>query len=223
MTYRDDRDADRARIASLEAELAAANKRVSELEHQESTALVRAEDGAIALTSKPGAAKKWLGAPLELELVRVLDGEFPSDKFEDLIDPIREIVRDAGRTEILKSSMTWSAATGPKSTGPFLVATISVRDGRTKITVTDKLGQVAGAVHGGIGGGLGGGGIILPIAIANTLFPPLIPVALALWLGPIYLGTRAIFKRVAKRRATQLQRLFDMLVSEVERGIPKAS
>lgn len=223
VTYRDDRDADRARIESLEAELAAATKRVSELEHKESTALVRAGDGAVALISTPGAAKTWLGAPLELELKTELDGEFPTADFEDLIEPIRELTRDSGRTEMLRSSMTWSASTGPKSTGPFLVATISVRDGKTRITVTDKLGQLAGAIHGGVGGGVGGGTIVVPIALASTFLTPfLIPVFLVGWLGSAWLGTRALYKRLAKRRATKLQGLFDLLVEEVTRGIEKA-
>ncbi len=222
MTYRDDRDADRARIESLEAELAAANRRVSELEHRESTALVKASDGAIALMSQPSASTTWFGSPLTLELVRELDGAFPTEEFEELIEPIRTILRDSGRTEILKSSLTWSATASAKSTGPFLVATVSVRDGRTKLTVTDKLGPLAGAMFGGVGGGVGGGTIIVPILAGGALFAPLIPVFLLGWLGASWFGSRAIFKRVARRRANQLQRVFDALVEEIERGIARA-
>jgi hypothetical protein len=222
VTYRDDRDADRARIESLEAELAAANRRVSELEHKESTALVKATDGAVALMSKPGPATTWFGSPLTLELMRDFDGAFPTENFEDLIEPIRTLLRDSGRTEVLKSSLTWSATAREKSTGPFLVATVSVRDGRTKLTVTDKLGPLAGAMFGGVGGGVGGGTIVVPIIAGGALFPPLIPVFLLGWLGASWFGSRAIFKRVARRRANQMQRVFEALVEEIQRGIEKA-
>ena len=222
MTYRDDRDADRARITALEAELAVATKRVAQLEGRESTALVVASQGALALTSRPSASTTWFGAPLELDLEREFAGAFPVDHFEDLIDPIRAIVRDPGRTEVLKSSMTWSASTGPKAMGPFLVVTVSVRDGRTRLAVSDKLGQLAGAIFGGVGGGAGGGTLILPIMLGMAAGPALIPVALVAWLGGAWLGCRSLFRRSSRKRANQLQRVFDALVTEIETGIAKA-
>ncbi|MBA2541146.1 MAG: hypothetical protein H0V17_16010 [Deltaproteobacteria bacterium] len=222
MTYRDDRDADRARVTALEAELAGANRRIAELEGKQELALVRANDGALALTSKPTASKKWLGAPIEMELAREFPGAFPTAQFEDLIEPIRTIARDPGRTEILKSSLTWTSSTGPKAIGPFLTVTVSVRDGKTKLAVFDKLGQAAGAVFGGIGGGVGGGTIFVPLALGITFIPVLTPVFMAAWLGGTWWGSRAVFKRVARRRATQLQAIFDALVVEIEDAIAKA-
>ena len=222
MTYRDDRDADRARIESLEAELAAATKRVSELECKESTALVRAEGGAVALISRPAAATTWLGAPLELDLEREFAGAFPADKFEDLIEPIRSTLRDAGRTEILKSSMTWSASAGPKSTGPFLVVTISIREGKTRLVVSDKLGQLAGAIFGGVGGGAGGGTIIQPIMAGAAVAPVLVPVAMIAWLGGAWMGCRSLFKWRARKRAAGVQRMFDLLVEIIDTEIQAA-
>jgi hypothetical protein len=221
VTYRDDRDADRARIEALEAELAAATKRVAELEHKESTALVRANDGALALTSKPGASTTWFGAPLELELERDIAGTFPVDQFEDLVEIIRATVRDAGRTEILKTSMTWQSTTNPKGTGPFIVITVSVRDGRTRLAISDRLGQLAGAMFGGVGGGVGGGTIVLPIMIGMAITPALIPVTLLTWLGTAWMGSRALFKRGARKRANKLQQLFERLGDEIVTAIAK--
>ncbi len=222
MTYRDDRDADRARIEALEGDLAAANKRVAQLEGKESTALVVASQGAIALTTQPGASTTWFGSPLELRLERDLAGIFPVDRFEDLVEQIRDITRDSGRTEILKSSLTWSSATSAKTTGPFFVVTVSVRDGRTRLVVTDKLGQLAGAIFGGVGGGAGGGTIIVPIMLGMAAGPALIPVALIAWLGGSWMGCRSLFKWRAKKRATTLQRVFDTLVDEIATTIAKA-
>src|SRR5512139_559992 len=107
MTYRDDRDADRARIEALEAELARSKARVEELEGKRSQALVLATSGGLVPRDQ-SASTKWAGAPFRLELSRQWDKEFPLAKLEDLLDPIREITRDNGRVEMLRTSMTWT-------------------------------------------------------------------------------------------------------------------
>src|SRR5947208_7207110 len=106
MAYRDDREADQARIAALESELSVAQKRVAELEHRERTALVVASGGALVHSS----AKRWLGAPLELGLSRRFEGEFPVKRFEDLIMMYRKIMRDHGLSELLPSSLAWRSS-----------------------------------------------------------------------------------------------------------------
>jgi len=216
MSYRDDRDADQARIAALEHELAQANDRLATIEGRQSQALVLATEGALVPGGRGGAAR-WFG-PGNLQLARRFDGTFPADRFEELIDRIREITRDPGRTELLKSSLTWFASRGEKSTGPFRVVTVTTRDGITTLTVTDRLAGLAGAIYGGVGGGVGGGGISIPI-MASVAVPVLTPVFLLGWLGGIFLGTRAIYRRAARRRAVALQQLFDALVADVERAL----
>jgi hypothetical protein len=219
MTYRDDRDADRARIAALEADLAKAERRVAELEGRREVALVQASSHALARAgAAPSAAKTWLGAPLRLALTRRWAGAFPTDGFEDVIERLRELTRDPGRSELLRSSLTWSATAGERSAGPFTVVTITVRDGQTTLTVTDRLGALAGALFGGVLGGVGGGGLVAPIA-ATIAVPLLAPVFFAGWLGGIYAGTRALFRRTARRRAEAMQQLFDALVVVVEAEI----
>src|SRR5262245_25139490 len=104
MTYRDDRDADRARIAALEAELAKAERRVAELEGRRVLALVQAGGNALARAdAAPSAARTWLGAPLRLALTKRWDGAFPVERFEDVIERIREVMRDPGRSELLRA------------------------------------------------------------------------------------------------------------------------
>ena len=221
MSYRDDRDADQSRIAALETELAGANKRIAELEGRREQALVLASGGELATASPPTAAKRWLGAPLELKLSRELPGSFPTDRFEDVIERIRAITRDPGRTEVLKSSLTWSASTGPKGIGPFTIVTVSVRDGVTRLAVTDRLGPAAGAMYGGVGGGAGLGTIAVPIAAAAMIMPLLAPVLALAWIGTAWVGARSLFKRIARSRAERLQQLFDALVEELDAAIPK--
>lgn len=220
MSYRDDRDADQARIAALERELAEAQDKLSALQDRRSQALVLASRGG--LVSQRGqreesGAARWFG-PANLQFARRFDGAFPAARFEELIERIRELTRDPGRSELLTSSLTWFASRGEKSTGPFRVVTVTVRDGATTLTVSDRLGSLAGAIYGGVGGGVGGGGISLPI-LASSAVPLLAPVFILGWLGGVFLGTRAIYKRAARRRAVALQQLFDALVEDIERAL----
>jgi len=221
MTYRDDRDADQARIAALEAELAAAQKKIGELEGHREQALVLATPGGALVANRPRtAAETWLGAPLRLELVRTFEGALASERFEDLLPLIRELAHDTGRTEILRTSFTWSPSAGANTAGPFIVVTITVKDGRTTLSVHDKLGQLAGALFGGFGGGLGGGAMVAPI-MASVAVPLLAPVFFAGWFGGVYATTRWLFRRSARRRAQQLQRVFDALAAELEKLLPQ--
>ena len=212
--YRDDRDADQARIASLEAELEVAKARIDDLEGKRSQALVLASSTSLTPAGKPRTGTRVAGAPMRLELMRTFDGTFPADKFEDLIESIREITRDRGRTELMRSSVAWWASSSDRSTGPFTSITVSIKDGRTNLIVTDRLGQLAGALYGGIGGGVGGGAIMLPI-LASMAMPVAIPVIVLDWFGGIYAGTRALFKRSARKRAENLQRVFDAVAAEI--------
>ncbi len=216
MTYRDDRDADRARIEALEAELAQAQKKIADLEHRETTALVRAGGNALAVAG--GAKAPWYGAPLRLELTRQFAGEFPRDQLEDLIGLIRRLSSDPGHAELLKSSMTWSSGLARRDAGPRVVVNVAIHDGVTDLVVTDSLGQLAGGVYGGFGGGVGGGAIAVPIFAAISM-PVLIPVTVVAWLGGVFLGARAIYKRAARRRAIKLQDLFAALSVEIEKRI----
>ena len=220
MAYRDDREADQARIEALERELAVAQDKLAVLEGRQSQALVLASPGALVREGGQKRAAWWFGAPRQLQFTRRFDGAFPAERFEELVERIREVTRDPGRTELLRSSMTWFASRAGKSLGPFRVVTVTVRDGVTTLTVTDRLTALAGAIYGGVGGGVGGGGFGLPI-LAATAVPVLAPVFILGWLGGVFLGTRAIYKRAAQRRAVALQQLFDALVADIEGTLSK--
>ncbi len=222
MSYRDDRDADQARIDALEQELAATREKLATLEGRQSQALVLASQSALVRGGVQSGAARWFGAPGQLQLTRRFDGAFPAERFEELIERIREIMRDPGRTELLRSSLTWFASRGEKSPGPFRVVTVTIRDGITTLAVTDRLGGLAGAIYGGVGGGVGGGGLGLPI-MASVAVPVLAPVFILGWLGGVFLGTREIFKRAARRRAVALQQLFDALAADIESALRGAS
>jgi hypothetical protein len=217
MSYRDDRDADQARIASLERELGETRDKLAALEGRRTQALVLATRGALVPGAQPSSAGRVFG-PGTLRLARRFDGAFPAARFEHLIERIRELTGDPGRTEVLNASLTWFASRGDRSIGPTRIVTVAVRDGATTLTVTDRLSGLAGAIYGGVGGGVGGGGLSLPI-MASTLVPMLAPVFLLGWLGGVFLGTRALYLRLARRRAEELQQVFDALVGDIERAL----
>ena len=220
MAYRDDREADQARIEALERELEVAQDKLAVLEGRQSQALVLASPGALVREGGQKGVAWWFGAPGQLQFARRFDGAFPADRFEELVERIREVTRDPGRTELLRSSLTWFASRAEKSPGPYRVVTVTVRDGVTTLTVTDRLAGLAGAIYGGVGGGVGGGGLSLPI-LAATAVPVLAPVFILGWLGGVFLGTRAIYKRAAHRRAVALQQLFDALAADIEGALGK--
>jgi hypothetical protein len=219
MSYRDDREADRARIAALEAELTAANRRIDELEGNRSQALVLASDGALTPAGKPSTrAAKWAGAPVRLALDKKLEGTFPADKFEDVVAAIRRITGDHGRIELLRSSMTWWATSPERGVGPFISINLTTKDGVTTLSMTERLAPLAGAIYGGIGGGVGGGGLAAPV-FASIAVPILAPLFVLGWVGGTYGICRAIYKRSAKKRAEKLQMTFEAVVAEVEREL----
>lgn len=217
MSYRDDRDADQARIAALERELGETRDKLAALEGRRTQALVLATRGALVPGARPSSAARVFG-PGTLRLARRFDGAFPPARFESLIERIRELTGDPGRTEVLNASLTWFASRGDRSSGPYRIVTVAVRDGATTLTVTDRLAGLLGAIYGGVGGGVGGGGLSLPI-MASTLVPVLTPVFLLGWLGGVFLGTRALYLRLARRRAEELQQVFDALVGDIERAL----
>jgi len=213
VTYRDDRDADQARIEALEGDLVVANKRIAELEGRREQALV------LASASTPTtAAKRWFGAPLQLEFERTFEGAFPAEKFEELVENIRDITRDRGRTELMKSSVAWWSSATERGIGPFTCVTLTVKDGKTILRVTDKLGQLAGAMYGGLWGGIGGGGLAAPI-FATIALPVLAPVFFGAWIGGTFGLARTIYKRQAKKRAQKLQQVFAAVEGVVAREL----
>src|SRR5438105_926456 len=147
MSYRDDRDADQAHIAALEAQLASARSRISELEGRRDQALVLTSRGALDVAGKPrSAAVRWLGAPLVLEMSRTFERAFPAERLDDLVGAIREIAQEPGRAELLRSSLTWYASGA--GTSARTTVTVVVRDGKTTLRVSDRLHQLAGAIFG---------------------------------------------------------------------------
>ena len=216
VTYRDDRDAEQARITALETELRAAKQRIDELEGKQSEALVVQHRGALALAT-PTTGAKIFGGPRMLRLFRRFDRPLGREHFERLIERIRDLTGAMGRSELLTTSLMWTRAS-ENSPGPNEHVTIIVRDGATTLQITDRVGALAGALYGGVGGGLGGGGLAIPILL-STVTPVLAPVYFAAWFGGVFGLTRTLFKRGVRGRAIRLQALFDALGADIESAL----
>ena len=107
--------------------------------------------------------------------------------------------------------------------GPAILAarlrSVSVRAGRTRITIQENLAPLIGAIFGGIGGGMGGGGMgpIIGIGVgafhlAGAAFAAIVP----LWLVTTSFNARTAFVRTSRRRMRQLESLADRLAGVVK-------
>ncbi len=164
----------------------------------------------------PGAAtwqRWWLGGPTRLSFERVVVGEVPESEYQVMVDEMRRVLKNVGQVSQLGRSFTWTAARGAASQRGLEVA-VSVRGGRTRITVQESLAPLLGAMYGGIGGGMGGGGLgpLLGVVTGALHFSGGIVLAvIPLWLGTTFLTARGFFHRTATRRERELATLADRL------------
>ena len=113
--------------------------------------------------------------------------------------------------------MTWRAETANKSR--TIQITVNSRDGQTTLRLEENLTQFAAGLFadttGGVGGGLGVGfGVgfglnVLGSALSATLFP--LGVA-----GLSFIGSRAIYRAIVKKRRHAMGGLFEQLFHEVK-------
>lgn len=217
--FRNDRDADHARIAALEAQLAESNARVEQLEAHRSHALVLATPATLAASTKRSVPERLAGAPLTLELRRTFAGALSADHFETLVDRIRALTGERGRTEMLRASFTWTSVPERRRDAKTTV-TLTVRDGSTELVVDERLTRVANGTFGPIVGGTSGIGFVLGTVVGFAINPVIGIASAAAFYGSTYTGARALYRRTAKKRAEKLQQLFDALGDEVDRALP---
>ena len=104
-----------------------------------------------------------------------------------------------------------------------LEVVVSVRGGRTRITVQENLAPLIGQIFGGIGGGMGGGGMgpIIGILVGVLHLPAAaIGAIIPLWLGTTYVTARTAYHAGGKRRIRELAGLADRLAALAREIIP---
>ena len=165
---------------------------------------------------------RFVGGPTRILHERIVEGELPEAEFPYLVEEIRRSIGSAGHVSQLGRSFTWSMPENSVRGG--LEISVSVRAGRTRITVNEKLGSLIGMVYGPIGGGMGGGGfgIISGILGGALNRPELLIAVLPLWLIATYGTARTIYSGTSRRRRLELGELADRLAAIVAEEVGAA-
>jgi hypothetical protein len=177
---------------------------------------------AVALAEAP-RPNPWLGGPTRFFFERVVESELPETEYQVVVDEIRRHLHNVGTVNQLGRSFSWVAARSASSRRDLEVA-VSVRGGRTRITIHENLGPLIGAMYGGIGGGMGGGGMgpIISLGAALHVLPgPSLAFVIPLWLATTFVTARTFFHRSTKRREQELARLADGLAATVRELAPE--
>jgi len=168
----------------------------------------------------PNQPNPWISGPTRLHVERLVDGELPDTEYETVVDEIRHVLQDAGQVSQFGRSFTWSAVRAGSNSGVRrnLEITVSIRGGRTRITVQENLANLIGGVFGGIGGGMGGGGMgpILGILGGALHLGPVTVVFVPIWLGITYATARYVYRRVTRKKAAELEDLANRLAGVVQ-------
>ncbi|MEP7326560.1 MAG: hypothetical protein ABI836_11470, partial [Gemmatimonadota bacterium] len=112
----------------------------------------------------------------------------------------------------LGRSFSWSPSRS-QSLHREMEVVVTVRGGKTRITVFENLNAMVGAIYGGIGGGMGGGGMGPVVGItAGALNAPLALIFLVpMWLTGTYFFARTVYHRTTKKRTIELEALIERL------------
>ena len=162
----------------------------------------------------------WVGAPTSLAFERVVEGELPEAEFPVLVEEIRRMTNHPGQVSQLGRSFSWNSMRGGGSTRNLEVA-VSVRAGRTRITVREGLMPLVGGWFGGMLGGLGGGGLGPLIGIlASNVGPMAAVVAVPFWMCGVFAMTRSAFYYTVRRRRRQLEALMERVVALTQELTP---
>ncbi len=216
MSYRDDRDADHARIGALESELAAATQKIDQLEGKRSQALVLAGSATPALAKSAAHRTRWFGAPSKLALKRTFEGTVPHERLEELVELIRARTGEQGRSELMPTSLSWSSE---NETGAQQLITVRVKDGTTQLELGADLPSARPFVILPMTGAVFGPWLVVvlgaPVVLASTVVLGAV--------GSLYAVLRRAYKRNAQKQAERLQALDEALSSSIERELAPAT
>lgn len=182
-------------------------------------ALVRraASDLDTRVTDRQPSA--FLGAPTTLVLERTIDGEVPTDEYEELVLVIQRELGGVGSASTFGRSLQWTmrGVDRRRVSSRTVQVTVTPRNGRTTIRIEEPLGQLAGGLFGGLMGGVGGGtsgiwfGVAMAVFNSAAAAVPLIGGT----IGVSYLLARTIFGRTVRSRGERLQQLMSRLAEHV--------
>lgn len=179
-----------------------------------------AEEVARGEARSGGLGEALLGGPVGLRYVFELDGEIAEEHHEALLAAVQRNLDVNGVLNIAGRTFSWQSSSQNRS---LLVQVAPVR-GKTVVRIEERLGALLGGIYGGVGGGVGGS--LAPLAGVGAGFL-LGPVGAVLAVGgsllATYLGTRAIYGGVAKRRKQRLDTLAADLRATLDELLPAAA
>ncbi len=167
------------------------------------------------------------GAPLMIQLERVVAGEFPAEHLDELIPVIQVATAGQGHASAVGKTLTWSSRTDSNTSSQQVL--VSANNGETLIRIEEGYSGLAGALFGGIMGGIGGG---VGMGVGGGLGGALGSVALGILFPLIfipgsYFMARAIFgAQVAKRRRAAeglMEELVERVRHQVQQALPPES
>ena len=169
----------------------------------------------------PTLGNRLAGAPVAIDFERVIDGELPWERLEDLVPTIEAGSARQGTASAVGRTLTWSSRTEENALAQQVL--VSARDGQTLIRNQESFSGLAWGLFGGIMGGVGGGvGFGLGGALSGTLglSAGLIALPLATVAGSYFLA-RSIFAAQVRRRQAAAHSLVDRLAEQVETAIAR--
>lgn len=169
--------------------------------------------------SESGPGAFWLGSPTVIELENVADGEIAEAMYDDIVDEVQATFSTGGNASTLGRSLTWRTERPRLGATRALQVRVTSRDGKTRIQIQERIGEMATALYCSIlvGGGIGGLGTILGIGLGWLGQGLESGLMAAGWFGGMYALSRSIYKAVARSKRSNLQQLSER-ISELVRG-----
>jgi hypothetical protein len=170
---------------------------------------------ALEEASEPAKKPRFFGAPAMLKMKRNFVGALPTEKFDDLIALIRELMHDPGVVERKDASFTWSSSPGQHTLQPEFMVVVRIDGMQTTLMATDRLDAILVHAFGKVGGLVVTGGLVAPIAV-GAVIPALGPAVLVGWLGGAYAAMRGLYRRLVGNRAKKLKTVFDSVACQIQ-------
>ncbi len=160
---------------------------------------------------------RWLAGPTRIFTERIVEVEVPESEFPVMVEEIRRMTQNVGQVNQLGRSFSWVTARHASSRRDLEVA-VSVRGGRTRITIQENLGPLLGAIFGGIGGGMGGGGMgpIMGVLGGALHLGPAIIAIVPVWLGITFVTARTVYHGQTTKRVREVENLANRLAEFVQ-------
>lgn len=204
MAYRDDVEALKQRLDEAERE----------------NADLRTENEALrrGIAPKIVDAGRVLGLRTRLRIERTFHGELPASTHAEIARRVRAVLGVKGSAISLGKTLV--VRTRSQREARAFELRVTAKDGRTTITVDEKLGQLAGGLLGGIGGGLGLGGLGGVVALVHAVTDPIVTaLAAPLWILGALGVARALYGAIAQRRQARHVELVQELGAVVQAAL----